>query len=207
MIVCAGRISPVACLSQPLMQFIDQHPPNSGTPRIPSTLSPNNTGPRELPPAQPALMAYPYSASTRFPATGSGGVTARWPVGLSLRRPIGLAIKLPAAFDHTLFIYDWMRSWILAVKLDSQERIASMKRFLPRPPSSARWTWNSAPDGALYTCWSGARNATAATPTRRLSALITTRTRKHRHAPPGDARGRASQRAAYAPASRSGELS
>ena len=38
--------------------------------------SPNNTGIHDLPPAQPAFIYYPPSASTKFPVVGSGGRTA-----------------------------------------------------------------------------------------------------------------------------------
>ncbi len=116
----------------------------------PINTSPNNTGARELPPAQPALIAYPYSASTRFPLTGSGGRSAMaGPVyyhDAALKSPG----KLPADFDHTLFVYDWMRSWILAVKLDSQERIAGMRRFLPATEFKRPMDMELGPDGALY---------------------------------------------------------
>lgn len=58
--------------------------------------------------------------------------------------------KLPAEFDHTLFIYDWMRSWILAVKLDRREHIAGMKRFLPATEFKRPMDMELGPDGALY---------------------------------------------------------
>lgn len=116
----------------------------------PINTSPNNTGARELPSAQPAFIAYPYSASTRFPLTGSGGRSAMaGPVyyhDAALKSPR----KLPADFDHTLFVYDWMRSWILAVKLDSQERIAGMRRFLPATEFKRPMDMELGPDGALY---------------------------------------------------------
>jgi hypothetical protein len=51
------------------MVFDPEHPKNT---------SPNNTGVQDLPPAQPAFIYYPASASTRFPAVGSGGVLP-WP--------------------------------------------------------------------------------------------------------------------------------
>ena len=116
----------------------------------PINTSPNNTGPRELPVAQPALIAYPYSASTRFPLTGSGGRSAMAGPVYYFDAALKSPRKLPAAYDHTLFIYDWMRSWILAVKLDSQERIASMKRFLPATEFKRPMDMELGPDGALY---------------------------------------------------------
>ena len=38
--------------------------------------SPNNTGMRELPPPQPALIAYPYGVSEEYPSFSSGGRAA-----------------------------------------------------------------------------------------------------------------------------------
>lgn len=116
----------------------------------PINTSPNNTGPRELPPAQPALIAYPYSASTRFPLTGSGGRSAMAGPVYYFHAALKSPRKLPAEFDHTLFVYDWMRSWILAVKLDSQERIVSMKRFLPATEFKRPMDMELGSDGALY---------------------------------------------------------
>ena len=31
---------------------------------------------------------------------------------------------MPKEFDHTLFIYEWSRNWILAVHLDDKDQIA-----------------------------------------------------------------------------------
>ncbi len=116
----------------------------------PTNTSPNNTGPRELPPAQPSFIAYPYSAATRFPATGSGGRSAMAGPVYYFDPALKSPRKLPAEFDRTLFIYDWMRSWILAVKLDSQENIVSMKRFLPATSIKRPMDMELGPDGALY---------------------------------------------------------
>jgi cytochrome c len=112
--------------------------------------SPNNTGPHELPPAHPAFIAYPYSPSTKFPAVGSGGRTAMagpvyyYDPGLNSR------YKLPQTFDHTLFVYDWSRDWINAVKLDSQGQFAGMQRFLPGMNIKRPMDLELGPDGALY---------------------------------------------------------
>src|SRR5690606_26100162 len=39
--------------------------------------------------------------------------------------------KLPEHFDHTLFIFDWMRNWIMAVHLDPDELTDRIEPFLP----------------------------------------------------------------------------
>ena len=45
-------------------------------PAAPVNNSPNNTGPMNLPPAQGALIWYPYATSSQFPELGTGGRTA-----------------------------------------------------------------------------------------------------------------------------------
>jgi cytochrome c len=85
-----------------------------------------NTGLRELPPAQPALIYYPYSASETFPAMGNGGRNAMaGPVFYhDSKRPFNL---LPPADDRTLLTYDWMRGKIWKAKLDDQENLTNLE--------------------------------------------------------------------------------
>lgn len=91
----------------------------------------NNTGVRELPPAQPAMIFYPASPFEKFPEVQSGGRTAcAGPVyyesdyGNSPNR-------LPSFYDRTLFAFEWSRNWIMAVHFDEDYRVAKMERFLP----------------------------------------------------------------------------
>ena len=58
--------------------------------------------------------------------------------------------KLPAEFDHTLFIYEWTRNWIIAVKLDEQNQIAKMERFLPGMTFKRPMDMELGADGCLY---------------------------------------------------------
>ena len=119
--------------------------------------SPNNTGIRDLPPAQPAFIYYPPSPSTKFPAVGSGGRTAMagpvYHFDPSLKSPH----KLPKEFDHTLFIYEWSRNWIIAVKLDKDDNIAKdangklmMSRFMPGTEIKRPMDVELGADGCLY---------------------------------------------------------
>lgn len=112
--------------------------------------SPNNTGIRELPPAQPAFIYYPPSASTKFPAVGSGGRTAMAGPVYYFDPNLKSPHKLPEAFDHTLFIYEWTRNWIIAVKLDDQNQIVRMERFLPGMTFKRPMDMELGPDGCLY---------------------------------------------------------
>ena len=126
-----------------------------------------NTGPRELPPAQPAFIWYPYSASTRFPAVRDGGRTAcAGPVYYFDEKQTS-PTKLPREFDRTLFIYEWSRNWIIAVHLDEDHRIAKkpdgtlhMERFCHGMTFMRPTDLSIGPDGCLYvlengTAWNG----------------------------------------------------
>jgi cytochrome c len=126
-----------------------------------------NTGAKELPPAQPAFIWYPYSASTRFPVVKDGGRTACAGPVYYFDEKLASPTKLPREFDHTLFIYEWSRNWIIAVHLDAENRIAKkpdgslhMERFCPQMTFMRPTDLAIGPDGCLYvlengTAWVG----------------------------------------------------
>ena len=91
--------------------------------------SPNNTGLRELPPVQKALMWYPYGQSPLFPEMGSGGRNACVSVVYNQE---GRPNSFPAWFDRVLINHDWMRCQLKLIKLDEQNRLESIQDFLPR---------------------------------------------------------------------------
>jgi cytochrome c len=120
-------------------------------PDHPVNHSPNNTGIQDLPPAQPALIYYPYSLSVKFPAVnGGGGRTAMAGPVYYFDEKVGFKRKLPREFDHTLFIYEWSRNWIVAVHLNAEEKIASMERFCPNMTFTRPIDMKLGPDGCLY---------------------------------------------------------
>ncbi len=93
--------------------------------------SPNNTGLQKLPPAQNAFIWYPYSASNEFPLVGKGGRTA-------MAGPVyyegdykGADRKFSSYYDEKLFIYEWIRGWIMSVTLDKEGKYVSMEPFMP----------------------------------------------------------------------------
>ncbi len=94
--------------------------------------SPNNTGIADLPPAQPAFIWYPGGKSEEFPVLGSGGRTAcAGPVYHHDPKAHGVS-GFPAAYDNTLFIYEWSRHWIMAVHLTSDSKIDRIEPFMPK---------------------------------------------------------------------------
>jgi len=99
-------------------------------PEAPENKSPANTGLRILPPAQKALIWYPYDSIQTFPLLGNGGRCAMAGPVFHYNKETASATGLPKYFDKALFIYDWMRNWIYAVRLDSQYNYKSMEPFM-----------------------------------------------------------------------------
>jgi cytochrome c len=117
----------------------------------PINTSPNNTGLPELPPAQPALIAYPYGVSEEYPLLGSGGRAA---VGGPLFRRADFRDAerpFPEFYDGKWFIVDYMRSWIMVVAMDrANTEVVSIDRFLPREELVSPLDMAFGPRGDLY---------------------------------------------------------
>ncbi len=112
--------------------------------------SPNNTGIKILPPAQPAFIWYGKGPSKKWPLLGSGGASAMaGPVYYSDLYP-NAPYKLPDHYNGKLFIYDWIRKWIMAVEMDASGNYVGMERFLPQLRVVAPIDMQIAPDGAIY---------------------------------------------------------
>ena len=127
-------------------------------PLQPVNNSPNNTGVKNLPPTQPAFIWYPGSASARFPVVnGGGGRTAMAGPVYYYDEKNPSKTKLPKEYDHTLFIYEWSRNWIIAVHLDENENIAKnadgslrMERIAKNMTFKRPMDMELGPDGCLY---------------------------------------------------------
>lgn len=99
-------------------------------PARPINDSRNNTGLKELPPAVPALVSYPYAASERFPELGSGG---RCAVGGPVYRQADFPAATrpwPAYFEGKWLVTDCSRNWIVAVTLDENSDYVALERIL-----------------------------------------------------------------------------
>ncbi|RYG35123.1 MAG: PKD domain-containing protein, partial [Chitinophagaceae bacterium] len=120
--------------------FDPQHPVND---------SRNNTGLRELPPAQPAFIWYPYGASPDFPQTATGGRNAMaGPVYYTDMFP--KETRLPDYYNGKVIIYDWIRGWIKAVTLLPNGDFDKMEPFLANISVNALIDMEVGPDGKLY---------------------------------------------------------
>lgn len=112
--------------------------------------SPNNTGIRQLPTAQPAMIWYGDGASARFPLVGKGGQSAMaGPVYYSDLFP-SAKYRLPESYHGKLFIYDWVRRWFMAVTLDEEGNYVRMEPFLDHLEFVAPTDMQFARDGSIY---------------------------------------------------------
>ncbi|WP_345156742.1 PQQ-dependent sugar dehydrogenase [Pontibacter saemangeumensis] len=119
-------------------------------PLQPLNNSPNNTGIRELPPAQPAMIWYGDGVSEEFPLVGKGGESAMaGPVYYADLYP-DAPYKLPEYYDGKLFIYDWVRRWFMAVTFDAEMNYLRMEPFLDHIAFAAPTDMKFASDGAIY---------------------------------------------------------
>jgi cytochrome c len=119
-------------------------------PKAPLNESPNNTGERQLPPAEPAFLYYPYGPSSEFPELGQGGRTACAGPVYHYSALSQSPTKFPDAFDGTLFIFEWTRNWIKTVRMDEHHNPARIEPFLPGQPFSRPIDMEFGPDGSLY---------------------------------------------------------
>ena len=118
-------------------------------PSAPINSSRNNTGITKLPPAQPAFIWYPYSASLDFPQVGTGGRTAMaGPVYYTDMYP--KETRLSEYYNKKLFIYDWIRGWIKAVTLQPNGDFDKMEPFMDNTKFNSLIDMEVGPDGKIY---------------------------------------------------------
>lgn len=134
----------------PYFDFVTNKPTTPKDPAKPINSSVNNTGLRELPPAQPSFISYPYGPSDKFPEVGSGARSANG--GPVYRRADYPDAKrpFPEYYEGKWFISDFSRAWIMAVTLDEQSNYVSMERFLPDLKLVEPIDTRFGPDGDLY---------------------------------------------------------
>lgn len=117
----------------------------------PVNASANNTGIKNLPPAQKAMIWYPYDRSDEFPDVGLGGRSAMAGPVYHYNARLSSATKFPEYFDKSLFIYDWMRNWVFAVRLDNDYNFIRMEPFMPNTGDFKRpIDLEVGPEGSFY---------------------------------------------------------
>ncbi|CAN5905276.1 hypothetical protein BH11GEM1_BH11GEM1_32670 [soil metagenome] len=119
-------------------------------PAHPVNASPNNTGARVLPPAQPAVIYYPYGPSEQFPLVGEGGRTAMAGPVYHFGDYARSAVRLPEYYDGTFIHYDWMRGWMMATTLSPAGDLVRMEPFLSQFAFDHPMDVELGADGSLY---------------------------------------------------------
>ena len=99
-------------------------------PNAPVNKSPLNTGLETLPPVQKPMVWYPYNSSEEFPLLGLGGRCAMGGPVYNFDPTLKSETKIPQYFDKALFMYDWMRNWVFAVRLDENQNYKRMEPFM-----------------------------------------------------------------------------
>lgn len=115
----------------PIVDFAANKAGKMTDPAAPENPGQRNTGLKTLPPAQPALIWYPYAKSDEFPAIGEGGRNAM--VGpVFYHDPSRKHNILGKEDDRTLLTYEWMRGKIFKAKLDASEKIKKLEVFMEK---------------------------------------------------------------------------
>ncbi|MEQ9378509.1 MAG: PQQ-dependent sugar dehydrogenase [Imperialibacter sp.] len=114
----------------PMVDFATDEIGPKQDPAHPINESPNNTGSRELPPARPAMIWYPYGQSDIWPMLGTGSRSAM--SGPMYYKPANASkAGFPEYYNGKLFIYEWARSWIKVVSFDEDWNPTQIESFLP----------------------------------------------------------------------------
>lgn len=145
-------------------RMVDYQAGTSGklfNPLAPENFSPRNTGLEVLPPAQPALIWYPYNNSERFPELGQGGRNAL----VAGVYPDSGDLAYPEYYQGKLIIGDFMRSWIKVVTLDEYDNVVKIEDLAPAVEFAGPLDLKITPDGRLWVLeygtqwWAGGKEA------------------------------------------------
>nr|WKN34129.1 ThuA domain-containing protein [Tunicatimonas sp. TK19036] len=99
-------------------------------PTAPVNNSPNNTGLKNLPPAQSAMIWYPYAPSPEFPELGEGGRSAMAGEFYTYDASSSSSNKFPEYYDGKLFVFEWMRNWVMTLHFDENENFLRAEPFM-----------------------------------------------------------------------------
>lgn len=119
-------------------------------PAAPINDSKFNTGVKELPPAQPAMIYYPYAQSEEFPQLGNGGRNAMAGPVFYRDDYNDSDYRFPQYYNGKFFFYDWMRDYIMAANLDETGYVTEFEPFLPNQEFYHPMDMLFSPDGDLY---------------------------------------------------------
>ena len=75
------------------------------------------------------MIWYPYAASKEFPELGEGGRSAMAGEFYTYNDNSSPS-KFPEYYDGALFVFDWMRNWVLALRFDEDENYQRSEPFM-----------------------------------------------------------------------------
>lgn len=117
----------------------------------PENNSPNNTGIKKIPAPTKAMIWYPYNVSQEFPDLGEGGRTAIAGPFYHYNKALAKKNSIPAYYDNALFVMDWMRNWVFAIRFDENENYKRMEAFMPLTGDFRRpIDMDITPEGIMY---------------------------------------------------------
>ena len=119
-------------------------------PAQPVNESPNNTGSKTLPPAQKAMIWYPYDKSAEFPMLGLGSRSAMAGPFYYLSDYRKSNVRLPRYYDNKMFIYEWSRNWIKVLTFNDAGDLKQIEPFMPTTFISKPIDMKFGRDGAMY---------------------------------------------------------
>ncbi|OAV44986.1 hypothetical protein A3850_010990 [Lewinella sp. 4G2] len=119
-------------------------------PTKPVNTSKLNTGAQTLPPAQPAMIYYPYSKSEEFPEMGTGSRNAMAGPVFYRDDYQNSEHRFPEHYDGKFFFYEWARDQIMVADLDETGYVTDMERFLPDTKLLHPMDMLFGPEGDLY---------------------------------------------------------
>jgi glucose/arabinose dehydrogenase/PKD repeat protein len=113
--------------------------------------SPFNTGLDVVPPAKDAFVWYPYGESPEYPELPSGGGRSAY-AGDVYHYEEGLLGdgQFPEYYDDAVFVMEWSRKWIGALRLDDNGNYESFEQFMPNTLFRSPHDMEFGPDGAMY---------------------------------------------------------
>jgi cytochrome c len=91
--------------------------------------SPNSSGLRDLPPAQPAWIYWPGGHYEKFPMLGAGGRTACAGPVFNFDPAFEKTDGFPKEFDRCLLFWDWQRPFIKWARMDENGGLTGIEDF------------------------------------------------------------------------------
>lgn len=112
--------------------------------------SPNNTGLKNIPDANPYWIYYSYDKSLDFPWVDIGGKNPMAGPVFYKSDFLSTSNTFPGYFEGKVLVYEWMRDWIYLVTFDTLGNYVKSDRFLPNSDFHNPIDMLFGSDGALY---------------------------------------------------------